>query len=162
LAIDNAGNLMIAGETAALQLPLKNAIDSHFQATVATVFAAKWTPDGRSLVFSTYFGGSGSEHAIAGAAVDGTGNLYFAGTTSSQDLPVRNAMQPSHGGGGQGLFANGLIWKGVIGTPLDCYVAKLSPQGQLVFSTYLGGSDDDYCTAMALTPEGDVVVGGNS
>ena len=159
VAIDSSGNILVTGETSALQLPLKNAIDSHFKAKQETVFAAKWTADGRSIVYSTYFGGSGNEFA-AGAEVDSAGNLYFAGTTSSLDLPTFNALQPAHGGGSYAAMLSPLWWTNSGG--IDCFVAKLSPQGQLVFGTYLGGSGNDLCQAMALAPDGDVVLAGQS
>ena len=56
LAIDGDGNLLLVGETTALQLPLVNPIDSKFQARVQTVFATKWAADGRTIVYSTYLG----------------------------------------------------------------------------------------------------------
>ena len=140
-------------------MPLKNAIDSQFKAKQETVFATKWTADGRSMVYSTYFGGSGNEFA-AGAEVDSAGNLYFAGTTSSLDLPTFNALQPAHGGGLYAAMLSPLWWTNSGG--IDCFVAKLSPQGQLVFGTYLGGAGDDLCSGMALAPDGGVVLAGES
>lgn len=161
LAIDNTGNLLLAGETAALQLPIVNAVDPQFQATTATAFATKWTSDGRLIVYSTYFGGSGNEAPTAGAVVDAAGNLYFAGNTSSPDFPTQNALQ-SVFGGGLGTSGNfgGQIWFG--GGPLDCFVAKLDPSGQPIFSTYLGGTGDDTCSGVALSPDGSLVIAGNS
>lgn len=161
LAIDSSGNLLLVGDTTALQLPLVNAIDSQFQAAIQTTFAIKWTGDGRSIVYSTYFGGSGNDTATAGAVVDPDGNLYFAGATSSPDLPVLNALQPTFAGGPGLWLSGGLFWP-LAGEPLDCFVTKLTPNGQVSFSTYLGGSGDDNCRGIAWSPDGAVVIVGES
>jgi hypothetical protein len=59
--------------------------------------------------------------------VDGFGNAYVTGRTISADFPTANPIQPAHGGG----FS-------------DAFVAKLNPSGSaLVYSTYLGGSNND-------------------
>jgi hypothetical protein len=82
-----------------------------------------------SLTYSTLFGGTGSDEGYGIAVVDGV--IYLAGPTSSQDLPLKNAVQKTFGGGGWG----------------DTYVALLDPSKsgaqQLLFSTYLGGSEND-------------------
>ena len=77
------------------------------------------------LVYSTYLGGSGFDEGI-GIAVDDRGNAYVTGFTNSTDFPTVNAVQPASGGGD------------------DAFVAKLNPNGsQLLYSTYLGGSEFD-------------------
>jgi hypothetical protein len=158
LAVDGAGNLLLTGWTSALQLPLKNAVDSQFQAKLYTGYATKFASDGRTIVYSTYFGGSGDDMPFGGAEVDAAGNLYFAGQTSSQDLPIRNALQPVHGGGAVKTLV-GLI---PLGGPMDCYIGKLAPDGRIVYSTYLGGTHSDYCSAIAVAPDGTVIVTGVS
>ncbi len=78
------------------------------------------------LVYSTYLGGS-DEEAGRGIAVDGSGNAYVTGFTSSADFPTMNALDSSLGGLG------------------DVFIVKLSGDGQtLLYSTYLGGSDSNY------------------
>ena len=74
------------------------------------------------LSYSTYLGGSGTEHA-EGIAVDPAGNVYVAGWTDSPNFPTANAFQATLKGG------------------QDAFVTKLNPNGSaLVYSTYLGGS----------------------
>jgi hypothetical protein len=93
-------------------------------------------------VFATYFGGSGYETPGA-VATDHDGNIYIAGRTDSNDFPVSNALQPeSH------AFS-------------QIFLAKFTPSGELVYSTYLGGSDNDAAAGIAVDPAGNVYVTGN-
>ncbi len=101
------------------------------------IFLAKFAPDGKTLKFATYFGGMGNETA-AGVQLDASGNIWVTGSTSSFDLPVsKHALlkQP----------------KGIS----NIFLAKFSPQGQLLASTYLGGSQTDTVVALRLDANGD-------
>jgi hypothetical protein len=75
------------------------------------------------LAYSTYFGGGGNEREEQTIAVDKQGNVYMAGVTASIDFPAKAPLQSSAPGG-----------------ETDAYVAKFNSAGQLLFSTYLGGS----------------------
>jgi hypothetical protein len=75
------------------------------------------------LVYSTYLGGALDDGANA-SAVDGQGNLYIAGRTTSINFPSRAALKPAISGSS------------------DAVVSKLSPTGELLYSTYLGGGGD--------------------
>jgi hypothetical protein len=71
--------------------------------------------------------------------VDGVGNAYVTGSTDSTDFPIANALYPSNAGG------------------YDAFALKLSGDGQIVdYSTYFGGSDDDYGYDFAVVG-GDIV-----
>lgn len=97
------------------------------------------------LSFSTYFGGRQYDGAYA-VVVDRDGNIFFGGSTSSTNtFPILNALQPAYGGG----FG-------------DAFLAKLDPQGRLVFSTFFGGTGYDAINDMALDPEGNLVVVGET
>jgi uncharacterized protein (TIGR03437 family) len=100
-----------------------------------------------ALKYSTYIGGKGNDSA-RGLAVDGAGNVYVAGASSSNELPTRSAYQPNFGGGTAGLLTG------------DGFVAKFSPTGALVYLTYLGGSQDDGITALAVDSAGNAYVTG--
>jgi uncharacterized protein (TIGR03437 family) len=155
ITVDRAGNLLWVGATSARQFPLRNAAQSEFRSRVETAFATKLSPDGKTILYSTYFGGSGDETPNAGAVADAAGNLYFGGVTSSRDFPVSNAMQPAFLGGNTDGFNLGLVLP-----PLHCFVTKLSPEGKVVFSTYLESSKLDYCKQMTMAPDGDIVIAG--
>jgi hypothetical protein len=143
LTVDSNDSPIMVGSTESNRFPLKNPIQSVNNASVWSGFITKFTPDGGSLVYSTYFGGSLQE-VLRTVAVDGQGNLYFAGDAYSRDIPLLNAIQPVYGGGG------------------DCLIGKLSPEGELMFSTYYGGSEAEYCPALGLTPDGGIIIGGSS
>jgi hypothetical protein len=94
--------------------------------------AAKINPSGSALVYSTYLGGTGNDQGAA-SGVDHHGNAYVAGSTSSTHFPTLNAFQPANAGG------------------YDVFVTELNPVGDaLLFSTYLGGSGDDFAYGIAL------------
>jgi hypothetical protein len=95
------------------------------------------------IVTSRYFGGSKGDHTND-AAVDSSGNIYITGYTSSTDFPLKNAFQKK--------------WAGVV----DGFVTKLSPSGNIIYSTYLGGSSDEYPKAIAVDGAGHAYVVGLS
>jgi hypothetical protein len=115
-------------------------------------FVAKLDPTGSRLEYVTYIGGSGDDYAT-GIAVDGLGNAYVTGFTNSADWPTAHAPQASPGGG---LCGNA--------NPepcFDAFVAKLDATGAtLLYSTYLGGSADDYGQGIAVDSAGSVAVTG--
>lgn len=92
-----------------------------------------WTPmgtftvqiAGSDVLFSTYLGGTGSDSA-EDVTVDAAGNVYVVGQTSGTDFPTT---------------------AGVVGqsasTPTDGTVTKFDTNGNLLFSTYVGGDSDD-------------------
>ena len=115
---------------------------------VGSAFIAKLNPQGSGWVYSTYLGGSGNDQG-ADIAVDAEGNAYVAGVTTSTDFPVKNALQPAHGGGTQPF------------DPLDAFVAKLNSAGsEVLFASYLGGSEDDLARGIALDSQGNAYVTG--
>ena len=125
IAVDSAGNAYVVGTTSS-DFPTANAFQDTPHGSSHEVFITKLNAAGSALVYSTYLGGSNSDHAYA-IAVDSTGSAYVTGLTFSTDFPTANAFQGKHSGGG--AFGH------------DAFVAKLSPTGSaLVYSTYLGGS----------------------
>ena len=102
-------------------------------------FLTKTDVTGTTYVFSTYFGGSGYDVPYA-LFVDDAGNSYITGTTDSDDLVTRQAYQDQLAGG------------------TDGFVAKFNPGGDLLFATYLGGSDFDLPRAITVDSDGLVYV----
>lgn len=119
-----------------------------------------------SVPYSTYFGGGTPSNGIAvggGVAVDGTGNIYFSGTTnflftgqsSSTDFPILNAYQPCLDQAPPAVNINPQSCTyTATPTATDAFVAKLNPNistgAQLIWSTYLGGTQDDSSTGVAV------------
>jgi uncharacterized protein (TIGR03437 family) len=103
------------------------------------------------VAFGTYFGGS-SYTTVAALASDSLGNVYATGGTASQDLPVTQ-------GSYQAKFP------GCPPTSGGCrhaFVAKVSPDGKLLWSTYLGGTTSDAGAGIAVDAAGNVYVAGNT
>ena len=109
-------------------------------------FITELNPSGSNLVYSTYFGGS--LHDIgAGIAVDSSGDAYIAGMTDSPNFPVAHAYQST-------LGTNALN---------NAFVSKIAAGGTAIdFSTYLGGTNDDYAAAIALDSGGDAYITGTA
>ncbi|MEM9383869.1 MAG: SBBP repeat-containing protein [Pseudomonadota bacterium] len=123
------GGIIIVGDTRSVDLPLEDALPPGENAGDLDGYIARFSPDGQTLEFATYLGGSGEEN-IWSVALDGDGAIVVAGYTASADFPTLNAYQSEFRGGG--FFDS------------DSFVTKLSGEGdQLVFSTYLGGADID-------------------
>jgi len=122
MAIDSAGNAFISGDTRSSDFPLKNAYDGVFKgANQSDAFLAKFDRNG-GLLFSTFFGGTGDDQNIR-LAVDHLGFPYIGGSTTSRNLPFKNAFDSTLSG-----YQN-------------MFVAKFSPDGQaLTYCSYLGGS----------------------
>lgn len=145
IAVDGDGNVYVAGTTISRDFPATGAFDPSFNDECANIedqivncgdlFVTKLNPAGTALVYSTYFGGSGDdEHASL--AVDAQGNVLLAGSTASKNLPTKNALQPA--------LRRTDCPVGDQSFCTDLFVAKLNPSGNgLVYSTYLGGSDED-------------------
>jgi hypothetical protein len=137
---------------ALLSLPLLFAVPraeaalQHQQAAPAKQSSAPRHAVTASLRFSTYLGGADSETGNA-VAIDDAGNVYVAGHTASSDFPTTGAAARHQGG----LLLN-----------LDVYVAKFTPDGALVYATYLGGRGDETATALAVDAQGRVFVAGGT
>ncbi len=143
IAVDGSGNAYVTGQTTSVNFPVTaNAAQPTF-AGDRDGFVTKVDASGSSIVYSTYLGGSGNEVGN-GIAVDGAGQAYVTGTTASLDFPATsNAVQPGPGGGGY-----------------DAFVTKLAASGTaLVYSTYLGGSGQDFGNAIAVGGMGAYVTG---
>lgn len=138
IAVDAAGNMLVTGMTPATDFPTVNSIQTDQSGFDA--FVAKISADGQTLLYATYLGGAGSDEGV-GIAVDSSGAAYVVGETASADFPTLNPFQGDQGGS-------------------DAWVAKLSPNGQLVYATYLGGANIDRGDAIAVDVQGRAYVTG--
>lgn len=125
IEVDNADNAYVTGAAESSNFPTTAGALQTTYGGATDAFIAKLNSSGAALVYSTYLGGSGFDTA-AGIAVDGGGNAYVTGQTSSSNFPTATPTQSALGGGD------------------DAFVSELNATGsQLVFSTYLGGSADE-------------------
>jgi uncharacterized protein (TIGR03437 family) len=88
IAVDATGNIYIAGNTMASDFPLSNAL----QTLPNGAFIMKLSNDGRTILYSTYFGGTLGGMSIASLATDANGNLYLTGQSDASDFPHTSQM----------------------------------------------------------------------
>jgi hypothetical protein len=112
---------------------------------MAAAALAQTPQEDKRLLFSTYQGGDRHDDARS-VAVDAGGNIYLAGRASSENFPVKNALQPKMAGGGQ-----------------DAFIAKFTRDYQLAYATYFGGTGHtDNIYAIAVGPDGSLFVTGET
>ena len=145
IVVDSIGNAYVNGYTNSIDFPTTA---GAFQTTLGggyDQYISKLNSSGSALIYSTYLGGSGSEQAQVGIAVDSSGNAYVAGGTQSTNFPTTpGALQTAFGGGAD-----------------DAFVSKLNSSGSaLIYSTYLGGSNVDVGEGIALDSSGNAFVTG--
>ncbi|MDY6852225.1 MAG: SBBP repeat-containing protein, partial [Thermodesulfobacteriota bacterium] len=156
VAVDSSGRAYVAGWTESDDFPTKNA----FQGSLAEppweyptdappvgykdAFAAVVKADGSEIITSTYLGGSDDDQAV-GVALDGNGLVYLAGTTEAADFPTIEPVQAAVAG------------------HADAFLTILVLDGsEPVFSTYLGGAEDDRAAGLAVDENMAVYLAGNT
>jgi len=147
IAVDSAGSAYVAGFTSSSDFP---ASPQGFQRTnrstnSTNAFVTKFSPDGSTLTYSTYLGGSTYEVAN-GIVVDSSGSAYVTGYSASSNFPTTSgAYQSSNQSNGR----------------TNAFVTKVSADGgSLVYSTYLGGSGYESGNGIAIDSTGNAYVTG--
>lgn len=145
IAIDAANNVYIAGETKSdNSFPLKSAMQAVNNGG-EDGFVAKFNPSlsgDASLVYSTFLGGGGTDHAL-GIAVDAINQAYVTGLTGSLNFPLRNAFRSTN-------------------QVNEAFVTVLTSSGALANSTFLGGASNDIGRDIDVTPTGTIYVTGET
>lgn len=158
IAVTATGEAVVAGITGSTNFPTVNP-QQPFLRGPNDLFVARLSAAGSSLVYSTYLGGNDREQVIidfahaAHVALDGDGNAYVSGTTQSADFPALLALQP-FGGSICSLF----VFQ--TGPCPDAFLSKFDSLGRLMFSTPIGGSNDDRGRAVAVSSDGIAYVAG--
>ncbi len=139
LAVDHDGYATVAGSTNSPQLAGSNANQRG-----SDIFVVRLQPEGDAVAFSVLLGGSGYESSY-GIDVDGAGNIYVTGSTSSaDDFPVTNNAEQSE-------FAGSY----------DAFVLQLSAEeGQVQYGSYLGGSSWELGYGIAVSDVGHMYLSG--
>jgi hypothetical protein len=97
VAVDATGNVYVAGTTTSPDFPVSNALQSQ-NGQFGAGFIVKLSPDGKTILYSTYFGGLAGTTAINAMTTDAAGNLYLTGTTFATDFPHTSGMPASRDG----------------------------------------------------------------
>ncbi len=149
IAVNSHGAVYVVGSTGSTNFPTTFGSYKVANSGGEDVFIAKLNPaasGSAQLIYSTYLGGSADDFGT-GIAIDSSGDAFVTGSTASTDFPTTSAaFQTTFGGGNT-----------------DAFITELGPAGGgLVFSSYLGGSGDDYGTAVTVDSSGNAYVTGNT
>ena len=157
VAVDGSGNAYLTGGTKSTALGFTPPAGAYQTSCALDTtsrcegdgFVAKFDPalsGAASLLYFTYLGGSFADSG-AGIAVDTAGDAYITGATVSANFPVFGAVfQPVYGGGNA-----------------DAFVTELNPAGSaLIYSTFLGGSNTDSGSGIAVDVNGAAYVAGQT
>lgn len=144
VAMATNGDIIIAGYTESDDYPVSSGAYQRTKNAGRDVMVTRMRGDGTGIVWSTFLGGAGVDHALA-MAVDGSNNVFVAGNTHSTNFPVSTgAFRTTAGGGGDG------------------FVARFNSSGGLVYSTYLGGVGSDIVNGIAVDASGVATVTGST
>lgn len=190
IAVDAAGNAYVTGFTASTNFPTTNSLAFHLIGQTNTAltklnylactnslyfnqnaFVAEIAAGGTNLLFSTYFGGNNYDVG-RGIAVDSSNNVYVTGYTASANFPTTNFISQTF----TSLFStnsyNGSLLNGStnqLSLAYDAFVAKFAPSAtgglvstSLVYSTFLGGTNNDLAYGIAVDNSGAAYVTGST
>ena len=147
VVVDSEDNIIVAGVTGSSDFPVVNALKSNSTGVAegsVDCFITKFSEDGQSLLFSTFFGGDGNDWLYT-MNVYSNDRIAISGTTDSTDFPLLNPHQDTHAGG------------------LDVFVSFIEADGQsLLFSTYLGSPTIDHGRRVDFDSLGNILVTGIS
>ncbi len=145
IAVDRAGSAYVTGFTSGSFPTTAGASQTTFGGGSSDAFVTKLNRKGSALVYSTYLGGVGFDRGD-GIAVDRAGSAYVTGSTSGSFPTTAGASQTTFGGGSS-----------------DAFVTKLNRKGSArVYSTYLGGTGDDFGSGIAVDRAGSAYVTGST
>jgi hypothetical protein len=145
LKLDQNNNAFLAGYTWSADFPVTSGAYDESINGARDIFVARLSADGTDLTYATFMGGSGQETATA-LALDSQNNAYVTGWTTSNDLPTPTSVIDNAFNG-----------------PFDGFLFKLNAAGSnLIYNTYIGGSDEDRGRDVILNDQGEIFVIGNT
>lgn len=143
VAVDSVGNIIVTGRTWSSDFPTINAWQENYSNIEVDGFVTKLTADGQELIFSSYFGGSGWD-TVHHVNVDSDNNIVVSGIAGPDGFPIIDAFQVERHGD---LYSCDLI------------IMMISPTGQPLFGSYLGGVGSDHPWHQYLTNDYLYVIG---
>jgi hypothetical protein len=167
IAVDAADNAYVTGYSYSTNFPVTNAIQNRLACpynfyTNCNAFVSEISSNGAALVFSTYLGGTNFDEGQS-IALDASNYIYVAGFTASTNFPATNFIFQITTNLASGLVVtnNGQLLNGGTNLADDAFVAKFAPSGSnLVYSTLLGGANNDVANHIAVDAAGDAFVTG--
>lgn len=152
IKVDDNGFIYVTGHTRSIDFPTTAGVEQPNMTANAEIYVTKLSPDGNSIIWSTYLGGMQYDRAY-GLGVNSAGEVYIGGTVArvtGQPLgfPVTSgAAQETQGGTAAGSDRDGVV-------------AKFNADGTLQWATYWGGSGNDRIYDLAIDPAGNAYVTG--
>jgi beta-propeller repeat-containing protein/thrombospondin type 3 repeat protein len=144
IAVDGNGAAYVAGATDSSDFPTTAGALDRTLGGSSDGFAAKLSPDGSQLVYSTYLGGP-SRDGVSAVVVDSSGDAFVAGTAAEGLGTSPGAYQELHAG------------------RLDAFVTKLNSNGsEVIYSTYVGGPNEDQAAGLAVDSSGSAYITGTT
>ncbi|MFX1603890.1 MAG: SBBP repeat-containing protein, partial [Promethearchaeota archaeon] len=142
--VDSSDDVWVTGTTDSSNFPTTSDAYKNTTSGGGDIYLLRLAGDGSSLVYSTYFGGSGNDYVID-LAFDSSGNIWGTGATFSMLFPTTsNAYDSSHGGS------------------TDCVIFQFANNGSLLYSTYVGGSGQDWGRFISIDGNDAVWVSGDT
>jgi centrosomal CEP192-like protein/beta-propeller repeat-containing protein len=154
IAVNSTGQAFVVGTTGAADFPTTpNAYIKIAPNNSGTAFLAQLSIDGSALLYATYLGGNFNEHGL-GVALDpaaASGIAYVVGDTASFNFPLVNPFQLTNKNTASGATA---------------FLAKIDTTKtgtpSLIYSTYLGGANNDSAQAVAVDATGNAYITGQT
>lgn len=149
ISIDSEDNIIITGFTESSDFPILGTLDSTLNGS-RDLFVTKLSSQG-ALLWSTFVGGDNREGSYelgssgkSKLTIDTNDNIVIAGRTSSQNYPISNAYQSNIEG------------------VADVYITKMNASGSILWSTFLGGTGDEYVFDVTVNLDEDIIVTGTT
>jgi hypothetical protein len=143
IAVDSEDNIAIVGQSNSIDFPTTIGVEQEEKSGKQDVVIGKFDSAGQ-LLWSTFLGGQDTDWGDS-ICVDHLDNIYVSGTTYSSNFPVTsNAYQSSYSGKG------------------DLFLSKLGSTGRIIWNTYIGGSEKEYISALAIDSQNNVYITSSS
>ncbi len=160
IAVDDQNCAYIAGSTHSKDFPVNKTVDGEkapgYEQTYngnIDAFVVKLNQEGTQIVYSTYIGGNGYDSASS-IALSSDYCVYLAGGTQSNNFPVNKTVEGEKAPGYDQICNDKFM---------NAFVVKLNQEGtQIVYSTYIGGSDFDYGDSIAVDDQDCAYVTGST
>ncbi len=148
IALNSSGDVWVTGWTDSSDFPMVDPMDGTLTG-FRDVFLMKLDPADGHIVYSTFIGGDYAD-AAQSIAIGPNDEIYLTGEAGSTDFPTTpDAYQP-------GPSFPEYFYQ-------DAFIAKLSPTGnEILYSTYFGGTHDDWGDHIALDAQGNIIIAGRS
>lgn len=160
IAVDSSGNAYVTGTTGSVAFPTTaTGYQKTYGGDISDVFVSKLSANGSTLLYSTFLGGNYFDKPY-GLALDAFNNVVVGGYTRDNFPTTAGVAQPTWN------LGNCSTTGGYDACP-DGFIAKINPSAgtaaaSLIWSTYLGGTDSDWVTALTLDSSGNVYVSGRT